>query len=120
MPIYSIMAYSTDLRKKVMEYLGKGHSQRDAKKVFGVGLSAINRWHQQYQATGSLNTNYPRSRKRKLDMKKLQAYVNEHPDAYLKEIGEVFGCSDVAVLYAFKRLGITRKKRLNATKNKTL
>ena len=45
---------------------------------------------------------------------------NEHPDAYLKEIGEVFGCSDVAVLYAFKRLGITRKKRLNATKNKTL
>ena len=114
------MAYSTDLRKKVMEYLGRGHSQREAKKVFGVGLSAINSWHQQYQATGSLKPKYPRSRNRKLDIKNLQAYVNEHPDAYLKEIGEFFDCSDVAVFYALRRFGITRKKRLNATRNKTL
>lgn len=113
------MAYSTDLRKKVIAFLSRGHSQREAQKVFGVGLSAVSRWHRQYQATGSLSNNYPCRRHRKLDMEKLQAYVRQHPDAYLKEIGEVFGCSDVAVFYAFKRLDITRKKRLNATMSKT-
>ena len=119
MSIYIIMAYSIDLRKKVIDFLGRGHSQREAQKVFGVGLSAVNRWHQQYHATGSLKNKYPCRRYRKLDMAQLKSYVNEHPDAYLKEIGEVFGCSDVAVLYAFRRLGITRKKRPNATRNKT-
>ena len=33
------------------------------------------------------------------------------PDAYLVEIGEHFGCSDVAVGKALKKLSITRKKR---------
>lgn len=104
------MAYSVDLRKKVIEFLGSGHSQREAQEVFGIGLSAVNRWHQKHQKTGSLNDK-PHCRKfRKLDPEKLRAYVDEHPDAYLKEIGEVFGCSGVAVFKAFKRLGITRKK----------
>ena len=89
-----------------MEYLGKGHSQRDAKKVFGISLYAVNRWHRQYQGTGSLENNYPSHRRRKLDREKLMAYVNEHPDAYSQEIGDAFGCSDVAVLKAFKRFGI--------------
>ena len=104
------MAYSEDLRKKVIEYLGKGHSQREAQRVYGVGLSAINKWHQQYQKTGDLKDPPPRRSFKKLDPEKLTAYVKEHPDAYLKEIGEAFSCSDTAVLKAFKRLGVTRKK----------
>jgi transposase len=113
------MAYSIDLRKKVMEYLGKGHSQREAREIFGICFSTINDWLRQYQETGSLENNYPPRRRRKLDPEKLIAYVEEHPDAYTYEIGEVFGCSDVAVLKALKRLGITRKKRRNAIRNKT-
>jgi Transposase and inactivated derivatives len=119
MPIYIIMAYSIDLRKKVIEYLGRGNSQRQAQQVFGICLVTINQWHRQYQDTGSLGTNYPCRRRRKLDLEKLISYVKEHPDAYLQEIGDAFGCSNVAVFNAFKRLGITRKKRRNATRNKT-
>ena len=114
------MAYSIDLRKKVMEFLGRGHSQREAQKVFGICLATVNQWHRRYQQTGNLENNYPCRRRRKLDPEKLIAYVNEHPDAYSQEIGDAFGCSDVAVLKAFKRFGITRKKRLTATRNKTL
>jgi transposase len=114
------MAYSIDLRKKVMEFLGRGHSQREARKVFGICLDTVNKWHVRYQQTGSLDNKYPSSRRRKLDPEKLIAYVSEHPDAYSQEIGDAFGCSDVAVLKALKRFGITRKKRLNATRNKTL
>jgi transposase len=94
-----------------MEFLGKGHSQREAQKVFGLALATVQQWYKQYRATGSLASNYLSRRSRKLNMEKLKTYVNEHPDAYLKEIGEVFGCSDVAVFYAFRRFGITRKKR---------
>jgi hypothetical protein len=55
---------------------------------------------------------------KKLDPEKLKAYVAEHPDAYLQEIGDAFGCSDTAVMKALKRLGITRKKRRSGTWSK--
>ena len=34
---------------------------------------------------------------RKIDPKKLEEYLNEQPDAYLREIAWVFGCSIAAV-----------------------
>jgi transposase len=112
------MAYSEDLRKKVIEYLAKGHSQREAQRTFGICLSSVNKWHQKYKKTGSLKDDPARHTFKKLDPEKLKAYVNKHSDAYLKEIGEAFGCSDTAVRKAFKRLGITRKKRPNGIANK--
>ena len=75
MSICIIMAYSTDLRKKVMDYLGKGHSQRQAKKVFGISLYTVNKWHRQYLDTGSLENKYPSRRVRKLVPEKLIVYV---------------------------------------------
>lgn len=114
------MAYSIDLRKKAMEYLEKGHSQREARDTFNISLSTINKWHQQYEKTGKLEDKKPCRKPKKLDPKELISYVKKHPDAYLKEIGKVFNCSDTAVQKAFKRLGITRKKRGKDIKNKTL
>ena len=59
-----------------------------------------------------------RSLFKKIDPDKLKKYIEEHPDAYLREIAEEFGCSVNAVSKALKRLKITRKKRLYAIKNK--
>jgi transposase len=112
------MAYSEDLRKKVIEYLAQGHSQRKARQTFGISLTTVNKWHQMYQGTGNLKDKPPLRKFKKLDPEKLKNYIKEHPDAYLKEIGAVFGCSDVAVMKAFRRLGITRKKRPRGTVNK--
>ena len=113
------MSYSTDLRKKVNEYLDAGHTQREARATFRISFTAINSWRKKYK-TGDLSDKPPCRSFRKLDPEKLKEYVAEHPDAYLKEIGETFGCSDTAVLKAFKRLGITRKKRRSAIANETL
>ena len=114
------MSYSVDLRKKVIAYLEAGHTQREAREVFRISLTAINRWNQLYKSTGKLeDTKKPYRAFRKLDPEKLKAYVEEHPDAYLQEIGDAFGCSDTAVIKAFRRLGITRKKRRRVTANKT-
>ena len=47
---------------------------------------------------------------KKIIAEKLVEYVQEHPDAYLKEIAEVFGCCPSSVLKRLRKLGIMRKK----------
>ena len=69
---------------------------------------------------GTLKPLYPKTRKpRKLPPDELIRYIDEHPDAFLEEIGDHFGCSDEAVRKALKKLGITRKKRRYTTKSET-
>jgi len=104
------MGNSEDLRKKVVDYLGEGHTQESTQKVFKIGLTTIKRWKKQYEETGSLKDKPLNRTFRKLGPEKLSAYVKEHPDAYLREIGEVFGCTDDAVRLALIKLKITRKK----------
>jgi len=113
------MAYSKDLLKKTIEYLKEGHTQREARDSFNISLSTVNKWHQQYEQTGKMEDKKPCRKAKKLEPEKLTAYVEAHPDAYLKEIGKAFDCSDTAVRKAFKRLGITRKKRQSDIKSKT-
>ena len=114
------MSYSEDYRKRVMEYLDEGHTWVQAQETFKISTTAINSWRQKYKETGESKSAplLPRKHK-KLDAEKLKSYVAEHPDAYLKEIGEAFGCSDTAVQKALKRLCITRKKRRSGIANKT-
>jgi len=40
----------------------------------------------------------------------LGEYLEQHPDAYLKEMAEEFGCSEVAIWKALRRMKVTRKK----------
>lgn len=115
------MAYSEDYRIRVNEYLDEGHTWAEARETFKISMTAISSWRKKYKETGEVKDEPPRRKGfKKLEPEKLRAYVKEHPDAYLKEIGEAFGCSDTAVMKAFKRLGITRKKRRSAIGNKTL
>ena len=112
------MSYSEDLRKKVIEYVGVGNSQRSASRTFDICLSTVNRWHQKHKKTGDLTDLAPRRGFKKIDPVKLESYIHKHPDAYLKEISEEFGCSESGVRYALKSLNITRKKRRSGTVNR--
>jgi len=105
------MAYSKDLKEKLIAHLAKGHTMREAKDAFSVGLDTVNNWAQRLKETGSLENRKPQGAHKKLDPEKLRAYVAEHPDAYLAEIGEAFGCCGSAVCRVLARLGITRKKK---------
>jgi transposase len=111
------MAYSEDLRKKVIDHLSEGHTQVSTAQVFKIGLSTVKEWQRLYAETGSLAKRPLNRSFKKLDPVKLTAYVKEHPDAYLREIGDAFGCTDDAVRLALIKLGITRKKRRRYTKN---
>ena len=112
------MSYSKDLRERVVKYRLSGHTIKETCEVFGVGNYAVSKWVKQYKETGDLS-NKPLNRGcKKIDPEKLKAYIAEHPDAYQREIAEVFECSAVAIRKAMKRLGITRKKRHCVTVNK--
>ena len=84
-----------------------------------VNISTIIAWRKCCRATGDVKMRICRSVNKKIIPEKLIKYVDEHPDAYLKEIAEVFGCHPSSVLKRLRKLGITRKKRVPFTKNKT-
>ena len=112
------MSYSTDLRERVVKYRLAGHTIKETCEVFGIGNYAVSKWIKQYKETGDLS-NRPLNRGcKKIAPEKLKAYITEHPDAYQREIAEIFGCSAEAIRKAMKRLGISRKKRHCVTVNK--
>ena len=111
------MSYDEKYRKRTVEYLEEGHSYRVTAETFGISTRTLGNWVEKYKATGSLASSPAKSRLRKIAPDKLKLYIQEHPDAYQLEIAGEFGCTQQAIHKALKRLGITRKKRPNATKN---
>jgi transposase len=85
-----------------------------------VSISTIQDWTKLRQETGGYEKRPLNRSFKKIDPVRLESYVAKHPDAYLTEIAEEFGCGESAVRKALKKLGITRKKRQTATVNKTL
>lgn len=112
------MSYSTDYRKRVIEYREEGHTLEETKLTFKVGVSTIRSWERLNEEQGTPAKRALQRSFKKLDPDKLKAYVKANPDAYQTEIAEVFGCTESAIRKAFKRLGITRKKRRSVTVNK--
>ena len=113
------MSYSKDLRERAVRYRLEGHTLEETAKVFGVGKTSVGNWVKKWKETGDLSDKELQRKAKKLPPEKLLAYVEEHPDAFQGEIGKVFGCSDVAVSKAFRRLGITRKKKRLVIGSKT-
>ena len=105
------MGYETKYRERVLEYLSEGHSQRETAEVFNVSRYALQKWKRMKTLTGSVEPPKRIRPAKKLPREELRKYVEEHPDAYLPEIGEHFGCTGEAVRKALKTMGITRKKR---------
>lgn len=110
------MAYSYDLRTKALDYIEKGGSKVQAGQIFGVTVQTLLNWVKR-KKQGNLAPDATRERSpQKLDTEKLKAYIEKHPDNYLREIAEEFGVTITAVFYACKRLKITLKKRHPSTR----
>ncbi len=70
--------YSEDLRIKVVEFLKKGHTHREAAEVFGVCMKSICVWKKMDKEGKMLVFKFvPRSPHR-INHEKLLAYVKEH------------------------------------------
>lgn len=105
------MAYSVDLRIRVIEFIKKGNTQEQASKIFNVGTSTITGWLTLLSETGSLEKR-PLNRTAPIfESEKLLAYIEKNPDAILKEVAKHFGGSITGAFYALEREKITLKKR---------
>ena len=113
--------YSNDLRERVLAYKDNNHTQRETCEVFKISRATLNGWLKLRRETGSAHLRpRPKTRRnRKIDEQALRAYLTANPDAYLHEIGAVFGVSASAIMYACRRYDLTRKKKQPAILNVT-
>lgn len=112
------MSKSKDLREAAVRYQKEGHTYEETAKVFGVVKSTVHRRVKQYEETGDLSDKPVKRGYKKINPEKLKTYVAEHPDDTQEEVALVFGCCPQAISKAYKRLGITRKKRRCVIKNR--
>ena len=104
------MGYDEKYRRRAIEYWGEGNSKRKTAEVFKVSASTLQEWKSQLKETGKLTTKKRVEIWRKIEPTKLRKYIEENPDAYLREISAEFKCTNRAVEKALARLKITRKK----------
>ena len=104
------MSYDIKFRQRAIEYWNAGHSKQETAEVFKVDPSTLQKWKSRLKETGTLEPKQRRETWRKIDPAKLETFIAENPDAYLREIADAFACSDVAVMKALRRLKISRKK----------
>ena len=110
--------YSEDLRVKVVEFLKKRHTQKEAAEVFGVSAKSVWIWNKMHKEGKRLVFDFvPRSPHR-INHEKLLAYVKEHPDAYLREIAANFSVAITTIWNALHRLGVTYKETNNLSQGR--
>lgn len=100
------MAYSVDLRQRVINFIESGGSVTEASKIFKIGRATIYRWF----GREDLAPTKVAHRQRKIDIEKLEKDVAKNPDTLLKERAKKFGVTSSALTYQFGKLKITRKK----------
>ena len=105
------MSYDKKFKLQVLKHVASGKTQEETAKLFGIGTTTLKVWKRQYEQGMSMEPKKRIRQARKLPREELRAYIEKHPDAYLSEIGNHFGCTGEAVRCALKTMGITRKKR---------
>jgi transposase len=101
------MRCSSDLRKRVINFVQSGGSKRDAARRFGVGEASVYRWI----ASGKMVAGKPGPKAaHKLDMAALAQNVLEHNDWTQAERAHHFGVSRGCIWFALRRMNVRRKK----------
>ena len=111
--------YSTDLRKRVIEYTEETSNITKACQIFKVGIATIYRWIARKKESGNIEPSRKKAYKKKINDQELIAYVEKNPDHFLSEIAVHFNTTLQAIFYALQRLKITRKKKLRFTRKET-
>lgn len=108
------VAYSQDLRDRVIAARDGGMKTRRVAELFRVSASWVRRVMQRRRERGETR---PRPRGGatvvKIDLERLRQLVHEQPDATTQELHQKLGiaCSVSAVDMALRRAGLTFKKR---------
>jgi len=108
------VAYSQDLRERILAARDGGMKTKRVAELFRVSTAWVRRVVQRRRERGETS---PRPRGGativKIDLQQLRRLVEEQPDATARELHQRLGiaCSVSAVDMALRRLGLTFKKR---------
>jgi transposase-like protein len=104
----SIMAYSQDLRHRVLAFVNAGGSKAEAARRYEIHVDTLYQWIKQppdHQA----KTPGPKD-SRKFCRVALAKAVQEQPDVMLKELAQRFAVSTAVISATLRKLGLRRKK----------
>lgn len=123
------MAYSKDLRKRIIAAVEKGElNKTEIQSFFQISKTGLSYLIKHIKQTGSIDPKpYGGGRRSKFqedDIEKIKKYLNENRDATLEEILEYTGkdASIMAVFRTLKKMGYRLKKShyLPANKNEKM
>lgn len=102
------MRCSTDLRKRVIEFVRDGGSKAEAARRFEVSRASVYNW---LKSSDGLSYKRPGPRgPRRLDWEALRRQVEQYPDRTQKERAHHFGVSRHCIWHALQRMKLSRKK----------
>lgn len=104
------MAYSLDLRERVVEFVEKGGSRVEAAARFKVSLWCVKDW---LKRKNNLKPEKPGPQDSwKLNRHTLKIAIENKPDATLDELAQEMGTGRTAIWHALKQMKISRKKNV--------
>jgi transposase len=106
------MTYSIDFRKQVLRSIKDGMTIREAAIFYELSTSTIHSWQQDLVPKITRNKSPT-----KIPNEALLKDVEQYPDDYMYERAQRLGCSKSGIESALKRLGISQKKDLRASKS---
>mgnify|MGYP002146142517 FL=1 len=106
--------YGIEIRERVIKYINKGHSQKEAMEVFELHRNTVNRWYKRYKEEGHVEARKRvGNRTRKVDQEELRKYVELlNGEVKLKELGKKYGVSGTQIGKILDKLGFSYKKNL--------
>lgn len=114
--------YSTDLRKRVIDYVLAGNQILAASQLFQISRNTVGRWLKLFNTIGNLEPKIaPAIRKGyKLNHQDVTEYFLKNPDATLLEAANAFSTHPSTIFYICKKTKFTRKKRSRITKKEMI
>ncbi len=102
------MAYSKDLKQRVLDFVAAGGGKSEAARRFSVSRSSVFVWLNEpadhVPGRPGPKTGY------KIDRQQLREAVEAQPDLMLKELATRFGVSINGISRSLMAMGLSRKK----------
>ena len=113
------MAYSLDLRHKVVAHIESGCNIVSAAKIFGIGERTIRRWLILKKETGSLiKKPHGGGRPYKAKPSELEEYIAANPDKTLEELALEFSAGKTSIWRCLKKINYVNKKNSTLRRKK--
>jgi transposase len=108
--------YSTDLKRRVIDFVARGGRKTEAVDLFKVGRSTIFAWlkHTPNHVPGKPGP----KEARKVDRDILFQTIQDEPNLLIAELADRFGVSPSTMHYNMQFLGLTGSKRRSTLKKR--